>query len=265
VADLEQRLTELAAAIEWPATPELKITFPPVGKVQQSAGLGRGGGGWYQKPWALAAAAIIVAAIALFAYTPSRSAIADWVNLHVFIQQVNEGPPRPSPQPPGPLGKRLGLGSATTLQSAQAHIAWHILIPTSLGKPDEVYLQPPPVGPALGEVTLVYASRPNIPVSGQTGVSVLITEARGAIDKNFFGKMIGPGTTLEELTVAGHPAYWVSGQPHTFFFIDAAGGFRNETMRLATNTLILDEAGTIVRIEGDLTMDQALQIAASLG
>jgi hypothetical protein len=265
MADLEQRLTELAAAIEWPATPQLKITSPLAGKVAQSAGWGRGGGSWYQKPWALAAAAVIVAAAALFAYAPSRNAIADWVNLHVFIQQVDEGPPRPSPQPPGPLGKRLGLGSATTLPRAQTQIAWHILIPASLGNPDEVYLQPPPDAPAQGEVTMVYAARPGMPVSGQTGVSVLVTEARGAVDTNFFGKTLGPGTTLEELTVAGHHAYWIYGQPHIFFFMDSSGSVRDETLRLATNTLILDDGGTIVRIEGDLTRSQALQIATTLG
>jgi hypothetical protein len=35
-------------------------------------------------------------------------------------------------------------------------------------------------------------------------------------------------------------------------------------MRLATNTLILDVGGTIVRIEGNMTKAQALEIAASL-
>jgi hypothetical protein len=270
MADLEQRLTELAAALEWPATPSLasritaQITSPPGGKVARSAGWGRGGGNWYQKPWALAAAAVIVAAAALVAYTPSRDAVASWLNLHVFIQQVYEGPPRPSPLPPGPFGKRLGLGSETTLASAQAHVAWHIVIPASLGNPDEVYLQQPNDGPPQGEVTLVYAARPGISASGQTGVSVLITEARGAVNKDFFGKTIGPGTTLQEVNVAGHQAYWISGQPHAFFFIDAAGTFRNETLRLATNTLILDDGGTIIRIEGDLTEAQAIQIAASL-
>jgi hypothetical protein len=208
---------------------------------------------------------VIIAAAALLAYTPSRDAIASWVNLHVLVKVVPASPPKPSPLPPGPLGKRLGLGNQTTLASAQSQVPWHIVIPASLGSPDEVYLQPPPAGPSLGEVSLVYAARPGIPVSGQTGVSVLITEARGAVNKDFFGKMIGPGTTLEEVTVAGHHGYWVSGQPHVFFFIDAAGSFRDETMRLATNTLILDDRGTIVRIEGDLTRDQAFQIAASLG
>jgi hypothetical protein len=36
-------------------------------------------------------------------------------------------------------------------------------------------------------------------------------------------------------------------------------------MRLATNTLILDDGGTVIRIEGDLTRAQAFQIAESLG
>jgi hypothetical protein len=35
-------------------------------------------------------------------------------------------------------------------------------------------------------------------------------------------------------------------------------------MRLATNTLIFDNGGTVVRIEGDLTKAQALEIAKSL-
>jgi hypothetical protein len=212
----------------------------------------------------LAAAALVIAAAAVLVYAPSRTAIADWVNLHVFVKQVQHLA-TPSPLPPGPLGKRLGLGNKTTLAGAQSQITWHIAVPASLGTPDEVYFQPPPDGPSQGEVTVVYGTRPGIPVSGQTGVSVLITEARGAVNKDFFGKMIGPGSTLEAVTVAGHQGYWISGQPNIFFFIDAAGSFRNETMRLATNTLILDDGGTIVRIEGNLTRDQALQIAASLG
>jgi hypothetical protein len=66
------------------------------------------------------------------------------------------------------------------------------------------------------------------------------------------------------VTVNGHKGYWISGKPHAFFFTDAAGNFRDETLRLATNTLIFDDNGTIVRIEGDLTKAQALEIATSL-
>jgi hypothetical protein len=218
---------------------------------------------WYQSRWAIAAIALLIALAALFVYTPTRDVIARWFNLHASIQKV-EHPPTPSPLPPGPLGQRLGLGDSTTLEAAQVQVKWKITVPPSLGQPDEVYLQQPPAGPSQGEVTLVYSARPGIPVSGQTGVSVLITEARGSVDRNIFGKMLGPDAKLEEVQVNGHPGYWISGTPHVFYFIDASGQFRNETMRLATNTLIFDNGGTLVRVEGNMTKAQALEIARSL-
>lgn len=256
--ELEQQLNALAAQIEWPATPNLgpavrsRIAGPAVLRTP-----------WYQSRWALAAAAVVVALAALLAYQPSREAIASWVNVHVFFQRV-QVVPTPSPRPPGPLGERLGLGSQTTLVEAQSQLAWHVMVPSRLGEPDEVYLQLPPSAPSQGEVTLVYATRPGIRVAGETGVSVLVTEARGSVNKNYFMKMLGPDTTLEEVTVAGHQGYWIAGSPHVFLFTDATGNVINETMRLATNTLILDVGGTVVRIEGNLTKAQALEIAASL-
>jgi hypothetical protein len=253
--DVEQQLLELGASLAWPATPQLaaRVRY----RVTQPSRT------WYQSRWAIAAIALLIALAALVAYTPTRDVIARWFNLHANIQRT-EHPPTPSPLPPGPLGQRLGLGNSTTLETARTQVSWTITVPKSLGDPDEVYLQQPPTGPSQGEVTLVYSARPGIPVSGQTGVSVLITEARGAVNKNFFGKMLGPDTTLEELQVNGHPGFWIAGNPHVFYFTDTNGQFRDETMRLATNTLIFDNGGTVVRIEGNLTKAQALEIAKSL-
>jgi hypothetical protein len=253
--DVEQQLLELGASLAWPATPHLaaRVRY----RVAQPSRA------WYQSRWAIAAIAFLIALAALVAYTPTRDVIARWFNLHANIQRT-EHPPTPSPLPPGPLGQRLGLGNSTTLETARTQVSWTITVPKSLGDPDEVYLQQPPTGPSQGEVTLVYSARPGIPVSGQTGVSVLITEARGAVNKNFFGKMLGPDTTLEELQVNGHPGFWIAGNPHVFYFTDTNGQFRDETMRLATNTLIFDNGDTVVRIEGNLTKAQALEIAKSL-
>jgi hypothetical protein len=257
-ADLEQRLVLLRAEIDWPATPALAARVRA--RIQEPAAAQRP---WFQSRWALAAAAVLVVLAALLAYTPSREAIASWINVHTIFNRVNQLP-TPSPLPSGPIGKRLGLGNPTTLDQAQSKLGWHILVPASLGPPDEVYLQLPPDGPPQGEVTLVYKSRPGLKTAGETGVAVLVTEANGAVDTQIFGKMLGPGTTLDEVTVNGHKGYWIAGQPHVFFFIDADGKFRDETLRLATNTLIIDDNGTVVRIEGDLTKTQALGIAASL-
>jgi hypothetical protein len=256
--DLEQRLVLLQAEIDWPATPALAARVRA--RIATPVPAPRP---WFQNRWALAAAAVLVVLAALIAYTPSRDAIANWINVHTIITRVHELP-TPSPQPPGPLGKRLGLGQPTTLGAAQSQVTWKILVPASLGQPDEVYLQLPPEGPPQGEVTLVYKSRPGLKTSAETGVAVLITEANGTVDTQMFGKMLGDGTTLEEVTVNGHKGFWIAGQPHIFVFIDASGQFRTETMRLATNTLIIDDNGTVIRIEGDLTKAQALGIAASL-
>ena len=267
--ELEQRLAELSAAIEWPATPDISgrvianlgLSAPRVPRLVETRW---GWEGWSTRNrWGLGVAAALLIVATLLAYTPSREAIASWVNLHVLIQRT-EHPPTPSPLPSGRLGQKLGLGQPVTLGQAQSDVAWRIASPASLGQPDAVYFQAPPDGPAQGEVSLVYAARPGIPVAGQTGVSILITEARGRVDQNFFGKMLGSGATLEQVTVAGHQAYWIAGQPSVFFFIDAAGNFRNETMRLAANTLILDDNGTIVRIEGNMTLAQATAIATSM-
>jgi hypothetical protein len=255
IAELERSLDQLRESIAWPATPPLagrilaRIATPAQARRPR-----------FRTQWALAAAVVLLAVAALITYTPTRDAIASWINLHTIIIRVNQLP-SPSPQPSGPLGKRLGLGDPTTMAAAQAKVGWMVLVPAQLGTPDEVYYQVDAPG---GEVNLVYKSRPGMKASGYTGVAVLITEVSGKVDTNFFGKMLGQGTTIEDVTVNGHHGWWISGQPHEVFFADANGNFRSETLRLAANTLLIDDGGLIVRIEGDLTKAQALEIAASL-
>jgi hypothetical protein len=200
---------------------------------------------------------------AILAYTPSRVAIADWLNLHTTIHLVQH-PPTPSPLPSAHLGDNLNLGTAVTLNQARAGVTWTVVVPAALGQPDAVYLKQPPSGPSKGEVTLVYAQRPDIKVSGQTGVAVLVTEARGTVNEIYFHKMLGPDSTVDPVSVGGHTGYWISGHPHDFVFTDADGNSHDDAMRLATNTLIFDNRGTIVRIEGDMTQAQALRIANSM-
>jgi hypothetical protein len=253
--ELEQQLGRLGTGLDWPATPNLAPA------VRMRIGVRRRP--WFENRWAMAAAAAILALAALAAYTPSREAIASWINLHTFFRTVPHLA-TPSPLPPGPLGQRLGLGQPSTLQQAGAAVKWKLLVPASLGAPDEVYVEPAVDAPSGGEVTLVYAAREGIPAAGETGVGVLITEARGAINSEFFGKVVGPGTTIEPVTVSGSSGYWISGAPHQVVFLDNSGGIRFETLRLATNTLLINTGGTVVRIEGNLTKAQALEIAASL-
>jgi hypothetical protein len=253
VTVLEVQLIGLGRAIEWPAAPDVTSVIRRRIRTRRP---------WTESRWAMAAALAIVALAALVAYTPSRDAVAGWL-FGARIHQV-QVLPTISPRPSGPLGERLGLGVKITLPGASQAVTWKVLVPTSLGQPDEVYLLLPVDGPPGGEVTLVYGARPGIPPSSQTGVYLLVTEARGKVSSQYFDKFIGPDTTIEAVSVGGHQGLWISGSPHAFYFIDSAGNFRDETLRLAGNTLLLDFGGTVVRIEGGLTKEQALQIARSL-
>ena len=240
--ELEQELTDLGTAVAWPSTPRLRVETEIVIPLPSP----RARVLW-ARPLAVAAAAALVAA-ALLAYTPSRNAIADFLNLHTTVHQVPVLHV-PSPRP----GQSLGLGSPVTLAEAQSRVSWHIRVPTALGRPAQVYLALPPQGPSGGEVTLYYENGP-----------ILVTEARGTVNEQFFGKTIGPGTTIENVDVNGHSGWWISGQPHGFAFTDANGNFYFDTLRLATNTLIFDNNGTIIRIEGAGTKQQALRIAGTV-
>lgn len=255
--DLEDQLASLAVAIEWPATP-LNLW----GGVARSETAGRRVP-WIPTRWALAVAAVLVIVATLLAYAPARDAVAGWLNLHTIIHVV-PNPPTPSARSSGPVGTRLDLGTQTTLVEAQQRVAWRIAVPGSLGLPDAVYVKLPPGGPSGGEVSLVYASRAGIRPAGTTGVSVLVTEAKGRVEEPFFYKVIGPDATVEQITVDGHAGYWVSGAPHEFAFSDDKGNPYFETLRLATNTLVFDDGGTLVRIEGDMTQAQAFEIARSM-
>ena len=113
-------------------------------------------------------------------------------------------------------------------------------------------------------VTLVYTARPGIRTTGLTGVAVLVTEARGRINEQYFQKTLGGDVNIESVSVGGHSGFWISGQPHTFAFSDAEGNPYFDTLRLATDTLIFDNGGTLVRIEGQMSKEQAIQIARSM-
>ena len=255
MAELEEQLAALAARIEWPPTPRLSATSAP--KIQPARRA------WAQPRWALAAVAVLAIVATLLAYTPTRTAIADWVNLHTNLRHTT-ALPTPSPLPSGTLGSNLGLGKRTTLEAAQSAVGWQVLVPAQLDPPDAVYLLMPPGGPSQGEVTLVYGPRPGIATANETGVGVLVTEARGSVNEQFFEKTAGPDTTVETVSVDGHDGWWISGKPHMFVFVDSNNEPRFETLRLATNTLVTDDGGTIVRIEGHMTKEQALQIAGTL-
>jgi hypothetical protein len=80
------------------------------------------------------------------------------------------------------------------------------------------------------------------------GVSALVVAFPGRIDQNVLGKTAGPDTRVETASV----------------YFDPAGNFREESLRLAGNTLLWEAGGITYRLEADVSKDEAVRIASTL-
>jgi hypothetical protein len=256
VNELEQVLLEAGRRIEYPPTPELAAS---VAARLASVTPAR------ERPLArrrlvLALALLAVAVGAAFAVPGARTAILEWLGLRgATVQRVETLPETQRQGAPAAAGLRLG--TPVTLAQARARVSFAVAVPETLGEPDEVYVAFDVPG---GRVSLVYLPGERLPKEPQSGIGLLLTEFRGANAPEFVGKLAAGGTRVEEVTVAGGPGIWLSGEPHEVFFRDARGEIRTDTIRLAGNTLLWEREGLLLRVESALTREQAIRVAGSV-
>jgi hypothetical protein len=270
--DLEGALADLAAALEFPPTPDLagavatRLAEAPAAGSTRARGRGRPAGlgrltGWRRLAVAGLVAALLAAAV-LVASPGTREAVARRLGLRgVGVELGGPPPPTVTTRPGGRLD--LGLGRRVTLGEARRRVGFPVLVPGAAGfrQPAAVYVnQAVPVG---GRVDLVYRARPGLPASPFTDVGLLVTEFRGRPTPDFIKKTAILGQ-VEEVTVGGQPGYWFSGQPHFFTYQDARGTVLEEQTRLAGNTLIWQRGDLTLRIEGQISKQEALAIAESM-
>ena len=246
MSELELELRELQ--IDWPETPDL------AGAVQGGLAAPPRRRSWFARPaWQLAVAATALVIAVVMAIPPARAAVLDWLGFGSV--RITREEPRPSR-----FGEALSLGEPVTLEQARRRIP--VLVPEAVGEPDAVYLYEHPVmGP---RVDLVYRERPDLPTSGNTGASLLVTELR-AVTTPLIEKSAG-GAKVERLTVDGDPAFFISGAPHGFAYLDPDTENANfEEQRLAGNTLLVERSdGLLLRIEADISRERAVEIAESM-
>jgi hypothetical protein len=244
MAELERELTQLGRHLEFPDTPDL------VGAVREH--LRAPSRRWWPQRWwrvaVVALAAVVVAIGVTFAVPPARTAILRVFGVgSVRIELVDKLPETAVSAP-------LDLGERVTLAEARRRAEFTIAVPSAGGfdSPDGVYVSGAAPG---GFVSLLYGSaeRPRAVLSEFEGVTGPL------IDKS-----VGPGTRLEQATVDGRPAYWLAGAPHTFVFLNKYRITQFGTLRLARNTLVWERNGVTFRLEGDLTKDEAVEVASSL-
>ena len=248
MSELELELRELR--IDWPETPDLAAAVQ--GRLAVPAPRRR----WrLERPaWQLAVAGVALIVAVVMAIPPARAAVLDWLGFgSVRITREEPNPSR--------FGQALALGDPVTLERARR--TFPVLVPEELGDPEAVYLyEHPTMGP---RVDMVYGARPGLPVSSNTGAGLLITELR-AVASPLIEKAVGTGAKVEQLEVDGDPAFFISGAPHGFAYLDEESGNANfEEQRLAGNTLLVDRSdGVLLRVEGEISRERAVEIAESM-
>jgi hypothetical protein len=127
-----------------------------------------------------------------------------------------------------------------------------------LQRPDEVLVED---GQHPTYVALRYRAGPGRPPASTGGLAVHIDEIAGDSSR-FFEKYLG-GAAARLVRVGGAPGVWIDG-PHELLVLDRAGEVRVEPARLATKTLVWQRDGVTLRLEGDLTLPQALAVATGM-
>ena len=198
----------------------------------------------------LALAVLVLAALlATLAIPDARSGLLRF--LRIGGEQIELVDELPEVQPePAELDLGLALGERVSLEEARRRAGFDLL--ELADAPDQVYLG------ARGTVWFLYG-RP-------AAVRLLVAQTPAVrIDEPFIlKKLAGAGTRVDEETVRGAPAYFVSGEPHVVLLLDKDGVAYPETARLAQDVLVWEEGGRTIRLEGDLSRANALALAESL-
>jgi hypothetical protein len=237
MSELELALTQIGRELDYPETPDL------TGAVRRRLAEGRRVRSW-RRPLIIAVAALVIVVGAVMAVPQARSEILDWFGVGaVTIRQV-EG------LPPVELATGdLGVGDQVSLAEARERVRFPIRVPTLAGyeNPSVYYAEPLPTG----QVSFVYGS-PDKP-------QLLITQvaALGAIEK-----LVNTATRVEMVSTENARGVWIEGEQHVLFY---PGAEREEPFRLVGNTLVLERSdGVTVRIEADISKEEALRIAQSM-
>jgi hypothetical protein len=250
--ELERDLARLGAELDYPPAPDIAARLG-----ERIGGGPRRSGYRLRRLAVIAAAALVLPAGTVLAASPAaREAALRWIGLRGLTLERTPTAPRV------PTGRGPALGQPVALGEARRRAPFPIALPRALGRPDAVYLSAPP--PPGGRVTLVYGHDRRGRARGRTGVPLILTELRGDLGPVPVGKLAGPGTRVEPVRVDGARGVWLQGEPHAVFYRDAQGQIRDETLRLATNTLVWERRATLMRLEGHVSRERAVAIAASV-
>ena len=291
-ADMEAALLDLGGALAPPSAPDLARTVrlrietlgaPSSSRPRWLDRLGGRTGRPVRRGLVLAIAALLVLAgiAAAIGFGLPGLRIVFLGSAQTASPPAGSGAP-PSSGTPGPTARpsatrgptsapieSLGLGDLVDPAVVDAAAGYPALLPTlpELGQPLGVYVR----GSApSAQVSAAYAARPaypagpNAPNANGTPVAILVTQFPGTSDVDYLKKVLGPGTTIQGVHVAGHSGFWITGQPHELMYLRPDGQVATDTVRLVGNVLAWNDGQLTVRIEGAPDLATAVQIAESM-
>jgi hypothetical protein len=241
-ATLEQELRELSAALAWPEAPD--VTDVIRSRIEAAPPRERRRPRRHQLAIGLAVLVAVVAAT--LAVPQARSAILRALGIgNVRVELVEDLPPT------APRSDLSLLGVPVSLDEARDGFPYELVsLDAELGAPDEIRL-----GDFPARVSYVWF--------GDDDVRLLVSQLAGAYGGAKYVKLAGGATALEELTIDGRRALWISGEAHGFGLIGPTD-VDFEEIRLSGNTLLVHNGDTTLRIEGDFDRERAVAIARAL-
>jgi hypothetical protein len=225
----ERELRALGAYVDFPAERDLA----PAVRARLSPG-----GPRRRRALVLVLAAALLAVAAAFAVPPARSSILRFFHLQGATIEVVDRLPEVKPSAP------LDLGNPLSLAEARRTLHFRPLTSALLGDPDRITWDGHQLWFVYGDIRLLVSQ----------------FEAGGV--QVYIKKLAEPGTTITPVVVDGGSGFFLSGARH-FLYMAPTRIVLDERIRLARNTLLWEQGPVTLRLEGDLTLSKALQIARS--
>lgn len=269
----ERAVAQLAQRFEYPPTPDIASAIwarTPAHGPESTTGRGHPSPAGRRLAWAV----VIIALLAggLLAVPRTRAALLSLVArigaIDIFIDETaptlsppptdaagSLAPPATAAPPatlpattPGAIDHSLALfelGNPVTLEEARRLADFDLVAPAAPGAPDEVYVHRNVDLPA---VTLVWRDSAGAPLS--------LTE----IGADEFAMKLVAEEDVTSLVVGGRPAMWLEGPHH----LQLLGRWLESPLLIESNVLIWTSGEVTYRLEGNMTLEAAREIAESM-
>jgi len=230
MSDLERRLQSLGGEIAYPPTPRFDVSFD-----RRPVRTGR------LRPLALGVAILLAVLAGVLALSPgARSAFLEIFDLRgATVERVEQLPPVEV--------QTVDFGERVSRDEAERRLGFELL---DLGEPDAIFARGDRVA------TLVYG-----PVEKPR---LVLSQLNGAVWDGFAKKAAGGGTRIEPVEVNGERGLFISGDEHYVMYLDENLDIADDVTYLAGTVLLWNRGPLLLRLEGELTRDDALELAESV-